>query len=116
MSDIPVGLKEGQTITVGNWLKKMGSITWPGEHKRRNPMTMLRKGHLVAAQIVDKEDEWDAVANDNNSFTFYRQVKSTEEVIVGKDRIVFFRSNSWSKLSTKNMFIAEFKDEDDEQF
>jgi hypothetical protein len=110
---VPVGLKEGQKIAVSAWVKKMGHITWPGENKKRNPMTMLRKGHLIAAKIVNKEDEWDAAAQDNEKFIFYKRILSTDEVVVGKDRIVCFRSVSWKKMTTKNMFLAQFKDEDD---
>lgn len=111
---VPRGLEEGQVVTVAKWLKKMGNITWPGETKQRNPVTMLRKGHLVAALIVKEKDDWDAVANDNGKFTFYKRLRSTNEVTVGKDRVVCYRSTSWSKLTNKNMFIAEFRDEDDD--
>ena len=108
----PRGLEDGQIVTVSKWLKKMGNITWPKENKQRNPNTMLRKGHLIAALIVKKDDDWDAVANDKEEFTFYKRIRSTDKVTVGKDRVVCFRSASWNKLSNKNMFIAEFKDED----
>lgn len=112
---IPRGLEEGQIVTVNKWLKKMGYITWPGESKRRNPVTMLRKGHLIAALIVQEKDEWDAAAPEtgDSKFTFYKRIKSTHEVTVGKDRVVCFRSISWDKMTNKNMFMAQFKDKDE---
>ncbi len=109
------GLKTGQDIEAGRWLKKMGHVKMnPNDTKSRNAYALVKKGKFVITQVVDDHDKADTVVNYDGALTGFNRITLETIVKYDKDRITVFPIDFWKKATTKNLFLGTIKRNDDD--
>lgn len=108
------GLKKGDRVTVGRWIKKMGHFPVERGGKARNAYALCKKGKLVPAIKCHKDDA-ETIVNDGGELVPFKRVSLDTVVRFDETVINVFTATFWKKATTKNLFLGMLEEYDKEQ-